>query len=193
MKNTETYKVIILPTTNRTSKLWYDNKDKKHLFDPVGTKDATPQHLYAISDEEIKEGVDYYYDSHNNLILKSSNNSDHKVYGYKKIIATTDKSLGLPIFEQSFIKHYAEVGGIDEVELEMEKIPYMEQPSIGPWEYYYKLKLTDNNEVVVVEEVDYTNEKRELLLAYHRYLVEELNMDLEEIWVDEFLKANNYG
>jgi len=75
----------------------------------------------------------------------------------------------------------------------MEKIPYMEQPSIGPWEYYYKLKLTDNNEVVVVEEVDYTNEKRELLLAYHRYLVEELNMDLEEIWVDEFLKANNYG
>ena len=39
--------------------------------------------------------------------------------------------------------------------------------------------------------LDNFNKKREKLLAYHRYLVEELNMNLEEIWVDEFLKANN--
>jgi len=37
------------------------------------------------------------------------------------------------------------------------------------------------------------SQQRELLLAYHRYLKEELNMDLHEIWVDEHLKANNCG
>lgn len=37
------------------------------------------------------------------------------------------------------------------------------------------------------------SQQRELLLAYHRYLKEELNLDLNEIWVDEHLKANNCG
>ena len=35
--------------------------------------------------------------------------------------------------------------------------------------------------------------RSELLLAYHRYLTEELSLDLNEIWVDEHLKANNCG
>ena len=35
------------------------------------------------------------------------------------------------------------------------------------------------------------SQQRELLLAYHRYLTEELSLDLNEIWVDEHLKANN--
>ena len=33
------------------------------------------------------------------------------------------------------------------------------------------------------------NQQREILLAYHRYLTEELSLDLNEIWVDEHLKA----
>jgi hypothetical protein len=37
------------------------------------------------------------------------------------------------------------------------------------------------------------SQQRELLLAYHRYLTEELSLDLHEIWVDEHLKANNCG
>ena len=37
------------------------------------------------------------------------------------------------------------------------------------------------------------SQQRELLLAYHRYLTEELSLDLNEIWVDEHLKANNCG
>ena len=37
------------------------------------------------------------------------------------------------------------------------------------------------------------SQHRELLLAYHRYLTEELSLDLHEIWVDEHLKANNCG
>ena len=31
---------------------------------------------------------------------------------------------------------------------------------------------------------------KELLLKYHRFLKENLNMDLHEIWVDEFLEPD---
>jgi hypothetical protein len=34
------------------------------------------------------------------------------------------------------------------------------------------------------------SQQRELLLAYHRYLTKELSLDLNELWVDEHLKAN---
>jgi hypothetical protein len=37
------------------------------------------------------------------------------------------------------------------------------------------------------------SQQREPLLAYHRYLTEELSLDLHELWVDEHLKANNCG
>ena len=37
------------------------------------------------------------------------------------------------------------------------------------------------------------SQHRKLLLAYHRYLTEELSLDLREIWIDEHLKANNCG
>ena len=33
------------------------------------------------------------------------------------------------------------------------------------------------------------SQQREQLLAYHRYLTEELSLDLHEIWVDEYLKS----
>jgi hypothetical protein len=37
------------------------------------------------------------------------------------------------------------------------------------------------------------SQQHELLLAYHRYLTEELSLDLHELWVDKHLKANNCG
>ena len=46
-----------------------------------------------------------------------------------------------------------------------------------------------------VKKFDIANvsQQRELLLAYHRFLTEELSLDLHEILVDEHLKANNCG
>ena len=35
------------------------------------------------------------------------------------------------------------------------------------------------------------SQRRVELLAYHSFLQEELNLDLNNIWVDEYLKANN--
>ena len=54
---------------------------------------------------------------------------------------------------------------------------------IGFASAYYSKQLTITD----------VSQQRELLLAYHRYLTEELSLDLHEIWVDEHLKANNCG
>ena len=35
------------------------------------------------------------------------------------------------------------------------------------------------------------SQRRIELLAYHSFLQEELNLDLNKIWVDEYLKSNN--
>jgi len=51
-------------------------------------------------------------------------------------------------------------------------------------------KNIDLQEQLLIQRV---SQQRELLLAYHRYLTEELSLDLHELWVDEHLKANNCG
>jgi hypothetical protein len=98
------------------------------------------QHLYFTSDEEIKEGDWYIHTgvTHNerktyhNLYLsyKGTRKIEGKdnvfvdgmfVNDCKKIIATTDKSLGLSQIPQDFIKEYCDAGGIDEVMVELEE------------------------------------------------------------------------
>ena len=64
---------------------------------------------------------------------------------------------------------------------------YMQTP-IGVLRYITALE----NEIEQLSLCSVT-QQRELLLAYHRYLTEELSLDLHEIWVNEHLKANNSG
>jgi hypothetical protein len=69
----------------------------------------TYQHLYILSDDEIKEGDWYIKELFNTLkydwykVVTERFPND-----YKKIIATTDKSLDLPQPSQSFIEKYVE-------------------------------------------------------------------------------------
>jgi len=110
-----------------------------------------PQHLYFISNEEIKEG-DWVYHYLNNELYQLF--GIYKLYPVKlefikKIVATTDPSLGLPAIQQSFLKKYVTAQGkIDEVELEMEEHP-MNRATFAKNNYI--LKLTKDNEVIVSE------------------------------------------
>jgi hypothetical protein len=132
------------------------------------------QHLYILSNDEIKEGVDYYHDSHNNLILKSSSNSDHKVYGYKKVIATTNSSLKvidhnntwdssndkhLPQISQQFIEHYIteynKGNVVSKVLVEVELVKNDCDCGATTFEgcsqcLDYKIKLNQNNEISIL-------------------------------------------
>ena len=70
-----------------------------------------PQHLYIISDDEIKENNTHFYNPHSGQLQISGNHTDYIAInknGCKKIIATTDVSLGLPQPSEQFIQKYIE-------------------------------------------------------------------------------------
>lgn len=67
------------------------------------------QHLYFLSDDEIKER-DYAYHKLDGKVIQITNkdllNGDIRRYGYKLVIASTDKSLGLPQPSKEWIEYY---------------------------------------------------------------------------------------
>ena len=187
----------MLPTEDN-SKLYHHKREKRLGYWFKGTKPnyAEFQHLYILSDDEIKEG---------DWVL--SNNSKKPMLGapdllpskYKKIIATTDPIFVLnsektaimgafdmreylPQIPQSLVKHYAKYQP-EEVELEYEQVknPKFRLRKKGQAEINYiplyleKLKL-QNNEVVWVEpEIEkFKNAYNKANNLYSREEVEEL-------------------
>jgi hypothetical protein len=147
MKNTKTFKVVMLPT-EKASKLYLDSSVKlQYHFDIERTKPDISQHLYITSTDEIKEG-DWFVNELNQIW--QHNGKVQPSVKSKKIVATTDKSLvnsacciskdgGLTImnkgcaernrcllpqlpeaFIQAYIKAYNEGKTITEVALETE-------------------------------------------------------------------------
>jgi len=121
-----------------------------------------PQQLLVLSDEEIKEGdwvicinngVNHY-----KVIQNKIPSAFQDVEGWKKIIASTDPSLGLPAIPQSFIEKYVIANGeIDEVELDTEERIH-EGSTMKHVIFKEKLKLTKDNEVCVISnEVSVSN------------------------------------
>ncbi len=110
--NSKTFKVVMLPV---------EKVSKNHLFLQNNTLYISHgygnQELYIVSDEKMLIS-DWCIDN-NVITLFNSKRSENS----KKIIATTDKSLGLPLIDDSFlpifIKSYNNGNKILEVELEM--------------------------------------------------------------------------
>lgn len=71
------------------------------------TQESINQHLYIISDEEIKEG-DWYVA--NNTIFRAddvfNDGNNPNIHKYRKVIATTDQDLPLPKVTPAFIEAY---------------------------------------------------------------------------------------
>jgi len=75
------------------------------------------QHLHLVSEGEIRGG-DYYIDTISLRLSQSKGGNPPGVSYppiYKKVEATTDKSLGLPLIPQSFIEEYVQKQGKIEV------------------------------------------------------------------------------
>lgn len=164
MNSTKQYKVVMLPIKNHDG---YQHKgeiykfaDKLHQCEhnshlgqahPMKVAAAIPQHVYIVSDDEVKEG---------DFILPTNTEND-KVTGYNspvkakynyaasihnpKIVASTDSSLGLPSIPQKWIKnkYIASNGGITDVVIELFNLTNNSGDN-------YVLKLTDNNEIVIL-------------------------------------------
>jgi hypothetical protein len=181
-------KVVMLPTNKGINLpvLQYFSDGTKHLdfyntevvrerpkqgFTEYQAGCIVPQHLYIISDHEIKEGDWYIYA---NEVFKSTGNSLLSSSQCKKIIATTDKSLRiqnimmsmsslyLPQPSQAFIKKYCKSGGIDEVLVEyeclqsagMKIVDFSKTPPIDIIDYpceciEWKLKVDSHNTITI--------------------------------------------
>jgi len=89
-------KVVMLPT-NEKAQLWLSKGNALTLWGKENNNDklGANQHLYFLSDEEIKEGD--WYISAMKSIISQHNGTEKLPDGWKKIIATTDKSLKVPI------------------------------------------------------------------------------------------------
>lgn len=182
MTNSKTLQVVMLPT-NEKSKLVLSYCKELAInwtHDLAKFDDATYQHLYILSDEEIKKGDWVYRDTGTIFQMtkelseyyKSISNTDvHKKY---KIIATTDKSLMylesdyscyLPQPSQSFIEHFVEEYNkgnvITEVEVEYNEIVVFKQVlNEGFGSYYHKeepefvLEINPDNTINILTKKD---------------------------------------
>jgi len=171
-----TIKVVMLSTEDLTPALFL--KDDDFLINNnLNMKkwwDVTSQHLYLISNENIKKGDWCINEKYPDKPFKNINLE--KGQGAIKIVATTDTKLkvkckkstkiigqkiivSLPQIPQSFLEEYCKQGGIDEVELEYEYVDglYSKHKTTRP----LLIKLTTNNEVIVhlIEEKMYTKEE----------------------------------
>ena len=92
----------------------------------LNTTHWTKQHLYILSDDEIQVG-DLIIDLTLNGLLNVHANvvRYRNVLDFKKIIATTDKSLNLPTISKGFIEKYVKKGGIDEVMVKYETLDFL--------------------------------------------------------------------
>lgn len=148
-------KMLVMLSTNQkaVSKGQLVLGPSKHLFktwdDSEDAKEYVGQHLYILSDEEIKEG-DWYLDNYNNSIIKANINSDHKYYvsNCKKIIATTDSSLGLPRPSDGFITKYIKLYNAG-TPITKVMVEYEEEPLNDSTGKYATLKVDKDNTITI--------------------------------------------
>jgi len=98
---------IMIPTTDISSPLFKGRKTG--TVGLTGGSLSGDQHLYLVSDREIKEG-DCYYNSINGRIYKDAGAGVYDKI-FKKVEATTNLLLGLPIIPKSFIEEYVQKQG----------------------------------------------------------------------------------
>lgn len=165
-------KVVMLPKNNKKPLLAkYNPYNKLVLFGkyasiPSSDEDWQGYELYFTTDEPIKEGdCIYVVNSTYNIIttctgiegttLLDGSSQRRMLRHCLKVVAATDTdriSIDLPAIPQSFLQTYVESNGkIDSVWLEQEEFYTKEHVFGSDSGVYWELKLTDNNEVYIVE------------------------------------------
>ena len=217
MKTKETYKIVLLLATESVESKLLLNYDKLYYDDGHLDLDGEvfSQHLYVVCDK-FKEG-DNIVCVENGEISKRmninkkgrtgtcvfTNSNDGSIW--VKIIATTDKSLNLPLIPESFIPIYIKAHNnsqhkagtfqgflnnpITEVDLEYEDV-VANNPNI---EYDYQgIKINPNNEVIIIQpniHKEYsTDEVIELLKKFDYQFTNNTNSDnWYKNWISENL------
>lgn len=153
--------VVILPTDEKSiihkqdikgRELYLMIPERKSIMNlPVPTQ---THHLYILSDEKIELG-DWYVDLKLNQIFLRQNPRINECENFKKIIATTDKSLKLPQpslgFINEFIAHYNAETPINHVMVEYEE--HLDQTHSKHGAYIQKLKVNPKDNTITIRKV----------------------------------------
>lgn len=175
-------KVVMLPTEKatilykfeETNKLIFSNHPNQHEL-------ATPQHLYFLSDEKIEKG-DWVYNPIYKTVYQWIENADVRFdkINAKKIIATTNKSLGLPGPSKGFLEVYVDAYNegkkIEEVLVEMED--FGEEDWVGDdytgepiWRHDWRIKVKPDN-TITIKKVKDSWSKEEIIELFHKYKID---------------------
>ena len=188
MEQFKRVKVVILPTNEATGDFskeriypcllkysWmFDEEEKgKLIFADSNIRTPTQlQHLYIISDDEIKEG-DWYYD---NVVLQIRQWKSFMIYNklqHKKIIATTDTSL----YREESCTGYTETRS---------RTFYSKKPLPKPSQQFIQKYIEEYNRGNIMTDVLVEYE----LISNEEYFLNTINPDENVPYFDENLKIN---
>ncbi len=202
-------KVLLLPTENPSSLIL--NDIVKGLFIIAGQGDkidnCTNQHLYFLSDEEIKEG-DWCICDYSQVEKYSEPLAIHR---YKKIIATTDSSLGVLVksgtgvlqeslpqpfqsFIEKFIEKYNQGNPITEAMVECElneglALKQIKEKSIETSAYILKVNPKDNT--ITIKPIKDSWSEKEIFVLFENYLQYLLNpKSNKELTAKQWIEEN---
>lgn len=179
------FDVVMLPTKKHDfNGLW---KDKNHhLYYGMSLSEFQPQHLYFISDDDIKEG-DYVYESYSMTISQYVRRTGDAIpQMHFKVVAATDPSLSLPSIPEEWIrtKYVPSNGAIKKVLLEWEYETMIHQFRDNNGAIYGRggidiiknqLRLTPNNEVIVINSFvqleQYPEKHRPITASFSPYCI----------------------
>jgi hypothetical protein len=207
--------VVMLPTNEKASSLIL-RQDGKLFFNGYGREmgkehgliNDIPQHLYFLSDEQIKEG-DYAYYPSLNEVLKVDKAEVYEKGKQLKVVATIDKSLKVrtsrdekivnpgiyeksaPQPSQSFIEKYVEEYNkrniITEVMVEYEPIGAYANPK---YESDYQLKINSKDNTITIKKVkdSWTREEViELINSFYDHSYGGISESTKDKFIDENL------
>lgn len=179
MKNTKTFNVVMLSTEKASKIQKFGNQLRTTQF--LNGMVAYWQHIYIVSEEEIKVGdiiydkVDFaIYELNNSSVVLSINESN----SYNKVIASTDKELGLPLIHESFfspfIKAYNEGNQITEIDLEINEFIFNPETEdeykvtdkiyVEDCETHYKIITRKDGTVIIHQSKTYTKSEVEKII-----------------------------
>lgn len=204
-------KVVMLPTKEK-SKLWLSKGNTLTLWGNENNNDklGANQHLYFFSDEEIKEGD--WYISAMKSIISQHNGTEKLPDGWKKIIATTDKSLKVPIdkaymnfgeteslphtsdsFIEKYIEEYNKGNIITEVMVEYK--PYKMTLETGT-KYPEALKINPKDNTITIRKTKDSWNREEVIELMAKAFYTDCRVwknryqDWEEVDFDEWIEEN---
>ena len=180
---------------------------------------GTYQHLYITDDSKIGEG-DWFINETNSYIglglcqvtssregsskLKTPKSDSHfvaasikylqKEDGFRKIIASTDKSLGLPMIQQDFIKQYCE-NPVESVMVEYEERCIDDKCNgsgkCGPC-IITKLILKLKGNCIIISPIEEKMYSKEEVIEKGKGLLDKLEIEEDDVqeYFDEWVKEN---